>query len=213
VAEYQWAAERLKLFGAWEKVRGTAFAAVLDNGIQIHGLPASPGTHPDLSANYRQQFSRNFDLNNGPNGSANTATNLDEEPYTVTISGVTYTNIAGHGSHTAGVLAARGNNGIGVSGTCQLCALLVGRISVWDAMQQRLGVSAQTYTAGVAWMTNAGAQVINNSFRIIDPSSCTHPGASGTPCAALDAAHAQDVVVVAASGNARTSTIDFPASY
>ncbi len=213
IAEYQWAAERLKLFAAWDKIRGTAYAAVLDNGIQIRGLiPSSPVTHPDLVGNYRQQFSRNFDLNNGPNGSANTAGNLDEEPYTVTISGITYPNVAGHGSHTAGIVTARGNNGIGTTGTCQLCALLLGRISVWDSTAQRLATSPAPYVAGMSWMTNAGAQVIANSF-LIDPVGCTYPGTAGTPCAVLDAANAQDVVVVAASGNARASTIDFPARY
>src|ERR1700687_3001573 len=128
VREYQWAADRLRLFQAWEKVRGTTYASILDNGIQIHGLdPLHPATHPDLIGNYRAQFSRNLYLYNGPNGTANTADNLDEEPYTVG----TVSNIAGHGSHTAGILAATGNNGIGVAGVCQYCALILGRISVW----------------------------------------------------------------------------------
>jgi subtilisin family serine protease len=207
ITRYQWAVARLGLSGAWAKVAGTSYTAVLDNGIQVHGLPSSPGTHPDLAANYRAQFSRNFDLNNGPNGAPNTSGNLDEEPYS--IAGTS--NIAGHGSHTAGILAARGNNGIGVAGTCLACSLMVGRVSTWWAPGSNLIPSEPAFIDGMTWMANAGAQAVSSSFRF--ESSCTYPGDPLTACAALDAAAAHDVVVVAAAGNGRIGVLDFPASY
>lgn len=208
--QWQWGADRLNLVAAWDRVRGTAYAALLDNGIQIHGF-SNAGVHPDLVSNYRPQFSRNLDSYNGPNGTANTAGNLDEEPYTVTISGTTYTNIAGHGTHTAGILAATANNSIGVAGTCQQCSLMLGRVSTYSGSV--LVPSMADVATGVALMASSGAGVINNSFGSTGTPPCTYPGAPGSVCAALDAANTLDVIVAAAAGNGQSTTFDFPASY
>ena len=210
IQEYQWAADRMKLLDAWKHVRGSAYVADLDNGVQIRGIAPNLGTHPDLLPNYRSQFSRNFDLHNGPLGAANSASNLDEEPYTNT----TGTNVAGHGSHTAGILGAAGNNGIGGTGVCYTCSLMLGRVSTWygDASTGYLTPSIPAIIDGMGWMTAAGAQVINESFGYTS-AGCNYPGAVGTLCAALDAAAVQDVAVVAAAGNGQRTAFDFPANY
>lgn len=214
IAEFQWAADRLNLFDAWRRTRGSAYVADLDNGIQVSGLAGNLGLHADLAGNYRAQFSRNFDLHNKPFGASNTSDNLDEEPYTNSAG----TNVAGHGSHTAGLIAAAGNNSIGVAGVCYNCSLMLGRVSTWlddpfyGAAYGGYVPSAPAVTDGVYTMTNSGTQVINESFGV-DSAGCTYPGATGTVCAALDAAAAHDVAVVAAAGNFRQPNLQFPASY
>lgn len=229
--KYQWAAQRLNLFGAWSLQRGYGYVGLIDNGIQIHGL-YSEGIHEDLLLNYRPQFSYNFGhTENGVyddsahgnprhGGGANQPDNLDEEPYNV-MSGnqILYPNIAGHGTHTAGIIAAQANNGIGVAGACQGCSLALARATGWDAPSQSVYPNSAYASSGVTWMTNLGAQAINLSFQ----GDSTYWGCTTNPftCASLKSAIVDhDVAVVAAAGNGRNGAagrppegVDFPASY
>ena len=74
---------------AWATVRGSSsIIGIVDDGLQL--------AHPDLAPNYRAALSRDFNDNDGdPTPAATDA----------------------HGTATAGLAAARGENGIGVSGT------------------------------------------------------------------------------------------------
>ena len=98
---YQWGLYTLNVIqsgnpaGVWAKTRGSAYVAILDNGLETAG-----GIHEDLAANYRAQFSENFGAaHNGANGNPTTSDNLDEFPYP----GYDY---AGHGTHVTGIVAA-----------------------------------------------------------------------------------------------------------
>ncbi len=217
---YQWAAQRLNLASAWEKARGYGYSALLDNGIEVHGL-SNAGVHPDLVTNFRSQFSQNFNGSNGVTnpgrhaGGTNSATNVDEEPFNIydgSGTNVIHANVGGHGTHTAGIIGAQANNSTGVAGTCQLCSLMIGRITGIDAPHQYAYPDPIAIADGFSWMTGTGAQVINNSFG--GPQSAFNCSASThNTCTALDAAAAHDVVVVAAAGNGQSSSVDFPANY
>lgn len=77
------------VLGAWDKYQGAGVTvAVVDNGVQY--------THPDLMPNYDASNSYDF---NGDDADPANAGNRDR-----------------HGTAVAGIIAARGNNDIGVSG-------------------------------------------------------------------------------------------------
>jgi subtilisin-like proprotein convertase family protein len=78
------------VISAWDKFQGAGVSvAVVDNGVQY--------THPDLAPNY--DASNSFDFNDN-----------DPDPMNADGSGDR------HGTAVAGILAARGNNGMGISG-------------------------------------------------------------------------------------------------
>jgi thermitase len=108
----------------------------------------------------------------------------------------------GHGTHVAGIAAALTNNATGVAGVS------------WGARIMPLKILDSTGSGdmldaadAIVWATEHGAQVINMSFGTIKILDCTY-----TPMqAAIDYAHAHNVVIVAASGNAGKENILFPA--
>ena len=214
---FQWPGLRLNLDDAWGKQQGFGYVGLVDNGIETTGLSGG-GVHADLAFNYRPHFSYNFGfasngifndgLGNPRHGGGTTVpSDLDENPYNS--NGVN--NIAGHGTHAAGIIAAQTNNSTGVAGVCQFCSLALGRVSVWtSALGGHLEPDSGHASSAVSWATNLGAQTINMSFNAV-PSAF---GCSGTPlnCPALEAANLHDVAVVAANGNLR-DVVEFPASY
>ena len=204
VQYYQWGLYSMNVVspaqpnGVWAITRGSAYVAVLDNGIKTAG-----GVHEDLVGSYRSLFSRNYAyLNNGPDGSPNSAENLDETPFPAY-------NYAGHGTHVAGIIAASNSNGLGGAGICPSCSLFIARVSAPGTVAPHKQVP-DWQVVDNAIVTNArrGAQVLNLSFG--DPSKTMgdYPDVHD----ALLVADDRDIVVVAASGNGRTSSLDFPAN-
>ncbi len=212
VSRYQWGPQRLNLLLAWEKVRGTAYTAILDNGIQVHGFNST--IHEDLEPNFRRQFAYNFELLNGVTnpgqhgGGNNSADNVDEEPFSIydINNNLIQANIAGHGTHTAGIVGAKANNSLGVAGTCQYCSLMIGRITAFTGGGSAYP-SMPAIASGLAWMIYSGSQVINNSFGG-PPSQGYDCTSFSSVCDSLQAAASNDVVVVAAAGNDRVG-VDF----
>jgi thermitase len=109
----------------------------------------------------------------------------------------------GHGTHTAGTIAAKANNGVGVAGVAIDSGLVVCRA---------LGPLGSGSTADVAncinWTHQQGAKVISMSLG---------GGDSTTLHNAVQAAWAGGgtggSVLVAAAGNDGDSTVEFPAGY
>ena len=100
----------------------------------------------------------------------------------------------GHGTHVAGIAAAATNNGIGIAGVSWGARIMP--VKVLGATGQG---SLSTVATGIEWAVDQGAQVLNMSL-----------GASYNPARpqdyeylqdALDYAHAQGAVSVAAMGN------------
>lgn len=103
----------------------------------------------------------------------------------------------GHGTHVAGVIGAKANNGIGIAGIAPGCKLLPVRIFD-DFGHSSEGIS----DAAVIWAVDHGAKVINASW--------------GSPMegegfkAALQYALSKDVVFVAAVGNSGHNDPNYP---
>lgn len=112
----------------------------------------------------------------------------------------TTSDLKGHGTHVAGIVAATSNNGKGVAGGCLNCQLLNGKVLGDDGSGWHSWISD-----GIVWATDNGAKVINLSLG----------GTSGSTLLneAVDYAWAKGVVVVAAAGNNGSTTKFYPAAY
>jgi thermitase len=104
----------------------------------------------------------------------------------------------GHGTHVAGTVAARANNGKGVAGVAFNSPL---------AICKALDASGVGPTAGIAncitYLSHVGAKVISMSFG---------GSASATLANAVSAASASSLLI-AAAGNSGNSTSSYPAAY
>lgn len=116
---------------AWRYTRGSPdiVVAVLDDGVQLD--------HPDLAANIAAP-GRNFG-DGAPLGDG----------------GGPVTAADRHGTAVAGIVAARGDNGLGISGICPLCRLLPVRVE---------GASNEGLAAAFRYAAEQGADVITNSW-------------------------------------------------
>jgi subtilisin family serine protease len=94
----------------------------------------------------------------------------------------------GHGTHVAGVIAARANNKRGIAGLAHSSRILP--VRVLNSAGQGNTVDAAN---GIVWAVNKGADVINLSF--------AGPDLDPHMQAAVDYAVRRGVVVVAAAGN------------
>jgi subtilisin family serine protease len=106
----------------------------------------------------------------------------------------------GHGTATAGVVAARTNNTEGIAGLCWTCSLMA--VKVLGATGSG---STSTVARGIVWAVDHGARVINLSLG--------GPGSTQTLADAVDYAASRGVVVIAAAGNSGVSTPFYPAAY
>jgi subtilisin family serine protease len=105
-----------------------------------------------------------------------------------------------HGSRVASVIAARGNNAIGMAGHCWGCRVLPVRVSSnGSASPARIAV-------GIRYAVDRGARIINVSL--------SHSGAAdGDEAAAVRYAIERGVIVVASAGNAGTEALQYPGAY
>ncbi|MDZ4820124.1 MAG: S8 family peptidase [Planctomycetota bacterium] len=110
----------------------------------------------------------------------------------------------GHGTHAAGIIAAR-QNGRGVVGVAPLCRLLIGKV-LDDSGQG----SSEAVAAGIDWACKQGVDIINLSLGSDQPDS--------TLLAAIRRAIAEGRWVIAAAGNdgganAGASRVNYPARW
>lgn len=105
----------------------------------------------------------------------------------------------GHGTHIAGLIAAAGNNGLGVAGTAWGVRLLI-----YKALNSQGTGSASAVAQAVSAAVNQGARIITLSLSLSAPSTVLQN--------ALQSAYAAGAVIVASSGN-QSGAITFPAAY
>jgi subtilisin family serine protease len=105
----------------------------------------------------------------------------------------------GHGTAVAGVIAAAGDNAVGVAGYCWRCRLLALKVLGPDGT----GLSSDL-ALGMVWAVDHGARVINASLG--------GPVDDLAVAAAAEYARAHGVLVVAAAGNDSASAPSYPAA-
>jgi subtilisin family serine protease len=70
----------------------------------------------------------------------------------------------GHGTHTAGTIAAEGNNGEGITGVAQKTTLMPLRVCGWSSVSQGVFCPFSSQIAGINYAGANGAQVANMSL-------------------------------------------------
>jgi serine protease len=106
----------------------------------------------------------------------------------------------GHGTHVAGTIAQATGNGLGVAGIASETTLMPVKVLDYSG-----GGYDITVADGIYYAVDNGAKIINLSL-----------GGSSSSTTLEDAvayAYGNGVVVVAASGNAGTGSVDYPAAY
>ncbi len=185
---YQWGIEMLKLDKAWAITKGRAHVSTVDTGFFSH-----PELSPGVDGNFRSHLSQTTERSGGP------------------------TNNQFHATLAAGVMAARGFDGKGISGACAWCSL---SIHVGNPMKT---VGPVDEDIGTRDAIAAGASVINMSFGDSaekDPSkpqrTCQYFGT----CATFRRAEERDVVVVSIAQNQsnagtgpNSDRVPYPANY
>lgn len=151
----QYALDKIKASGAWETTTGSSSVVVgiIDTGID--------GTHPDLIDNlwsnpYFSELSGCsvcglLDDKHGYNFTGDGT--VDSKPC-----GGTPTDLAGHGTHVAGIVGAKGNNNTGVCGVSWNVSLAWLGISCGESMTIRDAITALNYAE------NHGITITNNSY-------------------------------------------------
>jgi len=236
-ASNQYQLDAVRAAAGWARSGGWGFVGIVDNGLDI--------THPDLRAfdggtfvggNYLTAYGIDFGVGDGnpderqpvvvgpedaacalpatdPRCQANTPGQQCMVP-----------DIAGHGSHVAGLVAANTTNAdtSRIEGVCRHCALAMGKISTHRCFQPAVGqpfvnisfanVNAPT-DAMLAW-ASTGVQVLSLSFArngTWAQGYCQNPQNVNDPwCLVIQFASDTDVAIVAASGNNRMD-VRFPA--
>ena len=105
----------------------------------------------------------------------------------------------GHGTHVASVIAARGNNGIGIAGYCWSCRIMPVRITPDGS------ATGPQIAQGIYWAVDHGARIITIGLN------------SGTgdydESVAVRYARDRGVLVIASAGNTGTEALRYPAAY
>lgn len=176
---------------AWTTRSGCAKVAILDTGIDTD--------HPDLKSNvYKSEDKPNNGKDDDKNGY------VDDTYGYNTIKGTgSGEDDNGHGTHVSGIVGGRGNNDVGVSGTCWSTKLLAVKF-----MNSKGKGSTSDAIEGIDYAVKQGFKIINCSFGSSSKSSSLHD--------AVDYAQDHNVLLVVAAGN-DSENIDnhplYPASY
>lgn len=112
----------------------------------------------------------------------------------------TISDIYGHGTHVAGIIAAMANNGIGIAGLAYDCRLL--NVKVAD---DGGWVTSESLAKGIIWAVDHGARVINMSLYLLEPSVEVER--------AVEYAWGKGALLVASSGNFLGNRVAYPAYY
>lgn len=188
--ELQWYLDMINAPAAWhmQKAKPEIIAAVIDGAVW--------GEHPELQIPSVLQYATN-----GGSSSAPPASNQDElcgamsneagedlcTPYTWS-----------HGTHCAGIIGARTNNGEGM-------ASLSAGVTLMGISANRPSTPGAIYRGydGITWAAENGARVIN----------CSWGGArSSTENSILKSCYDRNIVILGAAGNQSSNTPTYPAA-
>jgi thermitase len=175
----------------WDVRTSCAKVAILDTGIDTD--------HPDLAANiYKSSDKPNNNKDDDKNGFVD-----DTYGFNVIAGKGSGEDDNGHGTHVAGIVGARGDNGVGIAGTCWSTKLVAVKF-----MNSRGKGSTSNAIAGIEYAVKKGIKIINCSFGSDAKSSSLKD--------AVDYAQSKGALLVVAAGN-DGENIDkspvYPASY
>jgi len=207
--------DRLNAGAAVQLAGGWGLVAVVDTGIEReHPEFKSFSGDRSLSGSFIPggNYLPYFAVNLAPAGAQQDAGDVDEDqrsfvgnvPASCEQNGGPWIwpSHVGHGTHVAGLVAANGRDGAGVSGVCKDCGLGVLKAS-WNSCEgsqnQHYWLNVE-YDTGTRRAVDQGAQVVNLSGGH-DELDCLVADYGHTWCVAVRYASERDVFVAAASGN------------
>lgn len=185
---------------AWNVQTGDASVVIgiIDSGVHL--------SHEDLVDN----LIPGFDFVDIPDGELEEWQLVDGEDYRGR--DTRPTDFEGHGTHVAGIAAARRNNDLGVSGVCPNCAIMPLRTGVsyldveeGDTVLNNFHRHSDLADA-IVYATNEGVDIINLSLGGKTRWSPVHKDA-------LEYAYDNGVVIIAAAGNDGSSRQFYPAAF
>ncbi|MEP0203911.1 MAG: S8 family serine peptidase [Halioglobus sp.] len=195
---FQWHYPLINLPAAWDTTTGASevIVAVIDTGILSR--------HPDLDG----QLVPGFDFIRSASSSAD-GDGIDPDPEEpATGSGISGNNF--HGTHVAGTVAARGNNGIGVVGVAYSARVMPIRALGIDGSGTSYDLNqAIRYAAA---LPNDSGTVPEQAADVINL-SLGGAGFSEVDQALFRELSAAGILVVAAAGNDGSSIASYPAAY
>jgi subtilisin family serine protease len=187
----QWGPEMIRAPAAWSINTGSpsVIVAVLDTGIDVHhsDLAGQLWVNPsEIPGNGLDDDGNNYvDDVHGWNMLDDGSSVIDDDH--------------GHGTHVSGIIAASGNNGLGIAGMAWSSRVMVVKV---------LDEYGDGYYSGLAegliYAADNGAHIANLSLGGTVPSQILED--------ATNYAHAQGTLVVASAGNTN-SAIQYPAAY
>jgi subtilisin family serine protease len=169
----QWGPKKIRADEAWVIARGTVTIGVLDTGIDY--------THPDLSEKVIK--GRNY-----------VASLLEFWKW------YDPKDDHGHGTHVAGIAAAKTNNSEGVAGISWESKILAIKVA-----NKNGNYSEGNLASGIKYATNKGAKIINMSLEYLYLNNSVKK--------ALDKADSKGVLLIAAAGNGASNVQAYPGAY
>ena len=188
--------------GAWDFADGAgARVAVIDTGIVAHS---------DIDANVTVGYDFITDSDTANDGDGRDADPTDPGDWqTKEFCGGTSTS-SWHGTHVSGIIAAVGNNGVGVSGVAPKATIVPVRAL------GRCGGSMSDVLAGARWaagLSVPGVPANQNPVRIINMSLGSAGACPSWMQAAINEIAAVGVLIVVAAGNSNANAANYsPAS-
>ncbi len=188
----QWALNKIQAPETWETCRGgdAVVIAVIDTGVDYD--------HRDLQGNLwvnEAEWSGEAGVDDDNNGYID-----DIQGYNFVYNNSDPADDHGHGTKCAGIIAAVGDNGLDVTGVCWSARIMALKILGSDG-----DGSAADAVPAIYYAVVNGADIISGSWGGEDPSAAIKE--------AIEYAHREGVIVVAAAGNEDSDTPFYPAAY
>jgi thermitase len=182
----QWGLGKISAPAVWSRTTGSAstVVAVIDDGITLD--------HPDLAPNLWTNPAEDADLKD-LHGASFIDGVAGGDPTPVALPEMSF-----HGSHVAGIIAAAGNNGIGVSGVSWHASLM--GLRAFGPM----GGRSDDLARAVDYAVDHGARIIDASW--------SGAGTSRVLANAIERAGKNGVLFVTAAGNDNAKSPRFPAN-
>ncbi|MDR2577709.1 MAG: S8 family serine peptidase, partial [Chitinispirillales bacterium] len=186
--DLQYALDRLNAQQAWEITTGSRdiIVGIIDTGID--------GAHPDLVDNLW------INPNPNQNGYVN---DIHGYNFADRMGGIPTDNMSSHGTHVAGIIGARGDNGVGITGINWTVSLAWLGVTEKDSPNSEM--STDRVIEAINYATIHGMHVLNNSY-----------GGAGSSQLELETIRNFPGVFVAAAGNESSNndfTLSYPANY
>ena len=195
----QWGLEKIRAPEAWGITTGNpdVVVAVIDTGFDL--------THPDLSGNIWTNTAEAQGVDEIDDDGNDFLDDLYGWDFGGNDNDPTYNEGDDHGTHVAGIIAARGNNGLGVAGTA------------WNVKVMLLKVADSGGDMLESYIIDAIDYAITNGARVVN---CSFGGDTSEPdeLTAFTALREAGILAMCAAGNDgvnldRSDNNNFPAEY